>query len=187
MKKLLLLVFVLITKSTFAQKDTVGLSTPLVNGSVVYEHVFTASQRSKPELFDNAQLWFIRHYKSANGIQIQNDYTGRIVGSGTEVISFKGPLGADVPLDVDLTIQIDCKDGKYRCRIFNACIATQMQGKDKTTTTADDLMNFILMRKTVNPVAFNKNQSKKILQGLSTMVNNVMLSINENMSVTDDF
>jgi hypothetical protein len=190
MKKLLLLAFLLIAKITFAQQqDTIGLNTPLVNGAVVYERVFNAFQKSKPELFDNAQLWFIRHYKSADCIQIQNDYTGRIVGSGTEVISFKGPLGIDVPCNVGLTIQIDCKDGKYRSRIFNAWIEPQGQEKDKEkiVTTADDLMNFILVRKTVNPVSFNKNQAKKILQSLSVAVNNVIQSINESMNTNDDF
>lgn len=190
MKNLLSLVFVLIAHITFAQqKDTVGLNTPLVNGAVVYERVFNASQKSKPQLFDNAQLWFIRHYKSADCVQIQNEYTGRIVSSGTEVISFKGPLGIDILCDVGLTIQIDCKDDKYRCRIFNAWIEPQGQEKDKTKviTTADDLMNFVLIRKTVNPVTFNKNQAKKILQSLSATVNNVMQSINDGMNTNDDF
>jgi hypothetical protein len=45
MKNLIVLVFILITKITFAQqKDTVGLNTPFINGDVIYQKVFLVTR-----------------------------------------------------------------------------------------------------------------------------------------------
>src|SRR6218665_1366566 len=112
MKNLFLLAFILIAKTTFAQKDTVGLNTPFNNGYVVYERVFNVPGKSKAMLFDNAQLWFIKNYDNLNSLQIQNEYTGRVVGKGSELIKFRAALGLEVLNDARFTVQIDCKNNK---------------------------------------------------------------------------
>ncbi|MDB5157599.1 MAG: hypothetical protein JWR50_2306 [Mucilaginibacter sp.] len=192
MKKLFVLVFILIAKTTFAQKDTVGLNTPLINGEVMYQKVFTAPGKSNLQLFGNAQLWFVKHYRNLNSIQIQDDAIGRVVGGGTELLTFKGILGIDGGYNVDMTIQIDCKSGRYRARIFNIIIETEDANKVKNFINAEKLMNSLLGNKTnitevtaLNP--FNKNQSKRALQSLNVLVDNVMSSINQTISDTDSF
>ncbi|MDB4926441.1 DUF4468 domain-containing protein [Mucilaginibacter sp.] len=193
MKNLIVLVFILITKITLAQQtDTVGLNTPFINGEVAYQKVFNAPNKPGPLLFSNAQLWFVKHYKTLNSIQIQDDVVGRVVGKGVELLTFKGMLGINGGYDVDMTIQIDCKDGRYRTRIFNIVIETEDINKVKTYTNAEHLMNDLLGIKTTvvaanynNPL--NKNQSKRALQSLNVLVDNVMGSINQIMNDNDNF
>lgn len=185
MKKLFIIVLVLFAKNTFAQKDTVGVNTPYKNQLIVYERVFNAPGKSRSDLFGNAQLWFFNHYRSTNGIQINDADAGRIVGNGIETINFKAILGIDVVYDAKLSIQIDCKDGKYRCRIFNIVLDSQTQGKDKVITRAEELMKALLGQANISQL--NKNESKRALQSLNTMVNDTMQSLNSIMTDSDNF
>jgi hypothetical protein len=90
MKNLIVLVVILIAKSTFAlQKDTAALTTPFVNGQVVYEKVFSAPKKTKSQLYSNAQLWFLKHYRFPNSVQIADSINGRVVGRGIEILSLK--------------------------------------------------------------------------------------------------
>lgn len=193
MKNLIVLVFVLIAKITFAQqKDTVGLNTPFFNGEVVYQKIFRTPNKSAAQLFSNAQLWFIKHSRNPNSIQIQDEATGRVVGSSIELLTFKGMLGIDGTYDTNMTIQIDSKNGRYRARIFNIVIKAEDANKVKIFINAEQLMNDLAGIKTnaalvgyANP--FNKNQSKRALQSLNTLVDNVMSSINQTMNEADNF
>jgi hypothetical protein len=193
MKNLIVLVFILITKITIAQnKDTVGLNTPFINGEVVYQKVFNASGKSDAQLFSNAQLWFIKHYRNPNSLQIQDEVTGRIVGRGTELLTFKTVLGMEDTYIVNMTIQIDYKNSRYRTRIFNIVIEKEDSNKVKGFIDAEQLMNDLLgiknneiLFKNINP--FNKKQSKRALQSLNLLVNNVMWSIDKTMNETDNF
>jgi hypothetical protein len=192
MKNLIVLVFILITKITFAQqKDTVSLNTPFINGEVVYQKVFNAPGKSTAQLFSNAQLWFIKHYRNPN-IQIQDEGTGRVVGSNVELLTFKGMLGIDGTYDTNMAIQIDCKNGRYRARIFNIVIKAEDANKVKCFINAEQLMNDLAGIKTnmalvnnANP--FNKNQSKRALQSLNMLIDNVMSSIDQTMNDSDNF
>ncbi|MEZ2338206.1 DUF4468 domain-containing protein [Mucilaginibacter sp. RCC_168] len=180
------IILVLITKTVFAQKDTIGLNTPFINGAVVYEKVFNAPGKSKSDLFNKGQLWLIARYKNIDVIQILNDSTGTIVGKGREVVRFRDILWRDAEFKADMSLQIDCKDGKYRCRLFNIKIRDTVEGKDIVLGTPEDLMNYLIGNKG-NPVRFSKTASKRILQSLNNTMNGVMLAINQSMSQNDDF
>ena len=190
MKKLPLLIFILFAKTAFAQKDTVGLNTPFINGDVMYQKVFNAPGKSNVQLFGNAQLWFIKHYKNTKSIQIQDDVIGRVIGNGRELLTFKSILEMERDYDVDMTIQIDCKNGRYRARIYNIVIETEDTNKAKNLIYAEQLMNYLLGNKTValsgsvNP--FNKNQSKRALQSLNVLADNIMSSIDQTVSDADN-
>lgn len=193
MKNLIVLVFILIAKtSTAQQKDTLGLNTPFINGEIVYQKVFNAPGKSQAQLFSNAQLWFVKHYRTPNSIQILDEATARVAGNGIELLTFKGILGIDGNYDTNLTIQIDSKNGRYRVRIFNITIQTEDANKVKRVLYAEQLMNDLVGIKTnpdlinyANP--FNKNQSKRALQSLNTLVDNMISSIDQTMNDTDNF
>ncbi|MDB5136029.1 MAG: hypothetical protein JWP37_2632 [Mucilaginibacter sp.] len=184
MRKLLFVIFILITNIAFAQKDTIGLNIPISNGKVIYERVFKTPGKSKSELYNNAQTWFIEHYNGARNIEINDTTMGRLVGRGKEIVNFKGPLGVLMPFDNRLTIQIDCKDSVYRCRIFN------MRLSYPKTTTTDDIdtnpeeMVSILTGKSG---VLNKNQARRMLESLNITINDTMLSLYKNMTEKDDF
>ena len=143
------------------------------------------------DLFNKAELWFVAHYRNLNTIQLKNDSTGRIIGVGSEIITINDPvLWEDNTLtyNAHITLQIDCKDGKYRCNISSIVIKTPKtsQGPGTAITTAEDLMND-LIGKNNNPVIFNKTQSKRLLKSLNNVVNGVMLSLNQSVNSADDF
>jgi hypothetical protein len=193
MKNLFVLVFILITKIAIAQnQDTVGLHTPFINGEVVYQQVFNAPNKSEAQLFSNTQLWFIKHYRNLKSIQINDEVTGRIVGRGAELLTFKTVLGMEETYMVNMTIQIDYKNSRYRTRIFNIVIEKEDSNKVKSFIDVEQLMNDLvgiknndILLKNINP--FNKNQSKRALQSLNVLVNNVMWSIDKTMNETDNF
>jgi hypothetical protein len=192
MKNLFLLACLLITKITFAQqKDTVGLNTPFINGEIVYQKIFNAPGKSSAQLFSNAQLWFIKHYRNPN-IQIQDNTTGRVVGVGIELLTFKGMLGVDATFDTNMAIQIDCKNDRYRVRIFNIVIKAEDANKVKSFIYAEQLMNDLVGIKTntalvSNANIFNKNQSKRALQSLNALVDNISWSIDQTINESDNF
>ncbi|MDB5003869.1 MAG: hypothetical protein JWQ34_2094 [Mucilaginibacter sp.] len=108
MRKLIILVFIVIAKITFAQnKDTVGLQMPFANGEIAYQKTFKAPGKSITSLFNNSRSWFEKRYNDLDSVKIQDSANGRIVGTGWEVLSFKGPLGMDVPSRTGMIIEIN--------------------------------------------------------------------------------
>jgi len=97
MKTLIIIALSLITLTAFAQKDTVGLKIPYSNGAVVYEKVFEAPGVSKAALLNNGHVWFIQCQKGDDDIQLLDTSLFKIVGKGSEPLSFKGPLNVTYP------------------------------------------------------------------------------------------
>lgn len=76
---------------------------------------------SASQLFQRARLWFIDYYKSApNVVQLSDSSTKTIVGkalfrySGTV---FRGGVAREGY--VNYTIDVQCKDGRYRVRLYD--------------------------------------------------------------------
>ena len=190
MKKSLLLssLFLFIIKGAFAQKDTVGLHIPFSEGTVVYEKVFDAPGKSKADLYSSAQLWFITHYKGDRDILAQDSIAGKIVGKGKEIVNWEGPVSTVIPFNNFLTIQIDCKDSKYRIRMYNMhLIAPKNYNIDGTETTPEDMVNLLTGQPTASAAAFNKKQATRMLESLNITINNTMASLYKTMTDNDDF
>jgi hypothetical protein len=186
MRNLFFVILLFISAPVFAQKDTTGLHIPINDGAVVYEKVFNAPGRSKAELYSNARLWFVEHYKGINSIEIADTVMSRLVGKGKETVNFIGPLNMAMPFDGKLTIQIDCKDGKYRCRIFNITLSSrEPDPKDRTTTTPEDMVDVLTGKSSASPL--NKNQARRMLESLNTTINNTLTSLYKTMIDNNDF
>ena len=185
MKKLTIVIFLFIAKGAFAQKDTVGLHIPVVDGGVVYERVFQAPGKSKSELYNNAQLWFVKHYGGADCVQMADRDMARVVGRGFETINFKAVLGITVDYNDKMLLQIDCKDGKYRVRVYHIILESQDPGKDKVIVTPEDLLN--ILEGKGSTFQFTKAQARRVLDSLNTTTYQTMTSLNSVMSDGDDF
>ncbi|MCC8426070.1 DUF4468 domain-containing protein [Mucilaginibacter sp. UR6-11] len=110
-----------------------GLNTPFINGQVVYQKVFNAPGRPAAVLYSYAELWFVKRFKNFNNIQIQDEVIARVVGNGTDILTFKGGLlGMELTYHVTMTIQIDSRDGRYRARVSNVVIEIEDANKLKT-------------------------------------------------------
>lgn len=119
MKTLLLLIF-LLPLSVSAQLDTAS-TLPYAEGKIVYEQISELPGYTKAEIFGSAKKWMADVFKSANSvIQSENEPTGQIIGKGYTKTSYFGKgYMIGILLDLSFTVQIDCKDNKYRIRFYD--------------------------------------------------------------------
>lgn len=186
MKKLHLILLLLFSKAAFAQKDTIGLHIPYTNGSVVYEKIFNTPGKSQAELYKNAQQWLVARYKTERAIEIADTLDAKVIGRGNEVFNIDLALGNAISFNGLFTIQIDCKDNKYRCRIYSINLHYgQKNAADQINTRPEEMINFLLGRNASVPVT--KSQAKKVLASLGETVDNTMMSLYKTMADKKDF
>jgi hypothetical protein len=188
MKKLLVIAFLLCAGNAFAQKDTIGLNIPFVNNSVVYEKVYNVPKASQTLLFSNARVWFAGIHPDGGKTQLtlRDTVLFRITGRASYAI--------DVPYKIlwdtynytniyNFTVQIDCKDGKYRLRISNAQYSA-------ANTPIEDMMQALIQSKSLRlgtGANLSKNDLKERLRMFNNIVNNLMADINKKMVDDNDF
>jgi hypothetical protein len=191
MKKLLVLAFIIFAKSAFAQKDTVGLNVPFVNNTVVYEKVFDVPNAPKNLLYSNAGLWFAETHPYVQDTQLQlvDPVLSRVVGrvkSYTVVVTNKVLWDTYYGnITYNFTLQVDCKDNKYRIRIYNI---QDVLGNDYTPV--DNLMLALISSKSytlANAAVLKTPDLKQRFQALNTIVNNVLADITKSMLVDNSF
>ncbi|WP_184543097.1 DUF4468 domain-containing protein [Mucilaginibacter sp. FT3.2] len=191
MKKLLVLTFIIFAKSAFAQKDTVGLNVPFVNNTVAYERVFDVPNAPKNLLYSNAGLWLAETHPYVENTQLQlNDpVLSRVVGrvkSSTRVATDKVLWQTYYDtITYNFTLQVDCKDNKYRIRIYNI---QYVLGADYASV--DDLMLALINSKsyTLTKGAVLKTPDlKQCFQALNIAVDNVLADITKSIVVDNSF
>ncbi|SDR87241.1 protein of unknown function [Mucilaginibacter mallensis] len=185
MKRILFFVLILISSGTaFAQKDTTGLNIPVKDGNVVYERVVEIPGKSKADLYKNAKQWFVDYFKSSRDvIQSEDKGDGKIVGKGILPVLFNGAMGTQVIYDDNLSIQVDCKDGKYRVRIYEQLLSSPVGGQ--VTTTPEELIAKLLG---TGSSPFNAKQARRMLESMNSEMLSTLASVNRAMSArTDDF
>ncbi|HZX59300.1 MAG TPA: DUF4468 domain-containing protein [Mucilaginibacter sp.] len=184
--KIILLIasFITLSISSYAQNDTVGLHIPIKDSKIVYEGVIQIPERTKQDLLNNAKQWFVDYFKdSKNVIQNEDKDQGRIVGKGIIVIQ---PKAYD-----KITIQIDCKDGKYRYRIYDM-IGTIPAHYDVWVGNVREI-NFLpedlINKLTIDGEApFTKNKCRKFLESINAEITTTIESLKKAMSAKpDDF
>lgn len=104
MKQIALSILVLISSTSFAQKDTV----------ISYSDVVTVEGASKEQFFLRGRQWVAQSFRSANDVlQINDKDAGELSGKGIVVISYKYNGKKDYPANCRLTLNIWAKDNKY--------------------------------------------------------------------------
>jgi hypothetical protein len=190
MKKLLVLVLIIFAKSAFAQKDTVGLNIPFENNTVAYEKVVDVPNTSQNLLFGNAGLWLAetRPYIADTQLQLEDPVLSRVVGRVTSSISesYKVLWQTNYFSHIyNFTVQIDCKDNKYRIRIYN------IQDVVGTTYTPMDNLMFALINSKsytlANGGVLKVSDLKDRFQTLNTVIHDVTADITKSMTVDNSF
>ena len=144
MKNLIIALFALISVSASAQKDTAGLKMPVITGNVVYEQVFETPGKTRYQLFNDAQQWFIARYKSFRNIEVTDSVNVRVIGKGKEIVNYVGPLNVSLPFISRMTIQIDCKDGKFRSRMSSINLTPRdTSASGNFVTTPEELVDML--------------------------------------------
>jgi hypothetical protein len=186
MRKLIVLGLIMITQITFAQKkDTVGLNTPFANSKIVYKKTFEAPGKSTASLYSGTLSWFEKRYNDLDSVKVQDSSDGHVLGLGSEILSFKGPMGVNMPHRIKMAIDINAKDGRCSVNVSNIVLGYQNEpGTPWVWFTAEDLMNHVLGNKYakgsgINPVPYNKRLAKKALHSLNVLVDSLTASINQ--------
>lgn len=120
MKKLFLtsVITLLSFASLFGQTGTLNLPIDSVSGKITYkEVVFVDSLSNKQDLFSRAREWFAKAYKSSTSvIQMEDKESGKIVGKALIPVFYKY-MGSQPGGNINYTISIYLKDGKYKYEI----------------------------------------------------------------------
>ncbi len=191
MKKLLVLALIIFAKSAFAQKDTVGLNIPFVNNTVVYEKVFDVPNVPKNLLYSNAGLWFAETHPYVQDTQLElvDPVLSRVVGrvkSSTVIVTNKVLWDTYYGnITYNFTLQVDCKDNKYRIRIYNI-----QDVLGNTYTPIDNLMFALISSKSytlANTAVLKVPDLKQRFQALNTIANNVIADITKSMLGDNSF
>jgi hypothetical protein len=192
MKKLLIFAMLLCTKNLFAQKDTVGLHIPFIDSTIAYERVFNVSNAPKNLLYANAGIWLAEThpYYVNTQLTLSDPQLSRVVG---RVSAFSDNIKLDKvlwqsfygQLNYSFTIQIDCKDNKYRVRIYNIQYVS-----GTVYNPMDNLMLSLIASKSyaiTDNVSLNTKGLKLCFQVLNTVVDNVMNMINKDIIIDNSF
>jgi len=136
MKKLLLIVaitfFCVVANAQI--KDTIGLNLPIIDSKIVYEGIVEAPDKTKNDLYQNAQQWFVDYFKSAKDvIQNQDKDNGLIIGKGVLDFNARIALGMSMVQHDKLTVEIRCKDGKYKYTVYNMILYPPNGGEQYAT------------------------------------------------------
>ena len=190
MKKLLVLALIIFAKSAFAQKDTVGLKVPFVNNTVVYERVFDVPNAPKDLLYSNAGLWLAEThpYVADTQLQLADPVLSRVVGrvTSSNVVSYKVLWKTfSYSYTYNFTLQIDCKDNKYRIRIYNIqdVVGTMYTPIDNLMFALIDSKSYTL----ANTGVLKVPDIQQRFRSLNTVIDNVMADIDKNIIADNSF
>lgn len=190
MKKSLVLALIILAKSAFAQKDTVGLNVPFINNTIVYERVFDVPNAPKNMLYSNAGLWLAetRPYVADTQLELADPALSRVVGRVTT--SFNGSYKVLWQTNYysntfNFTLQVDCKDNKYRIRIYNIQLVV-----DKAYVPADYLMSALINSKSYtlpNGTVWKPQNLQAVVRALNVVIGDVITDVNKSMVVDNSF
>lgn len=121
MKTLLLIALMIFPSMLFAQSDTTQYNLPYVSGGVVYEKTLDRPGFSKLEIFGASKKWIADTFNNGKSvIQFEDKDQGRIIGkASTTVTTNGGTWGLVTSTNLEFKLQIDCKDNKYRIRLYD--------------------------------------------------------------------
>lgn len=184
MKNLIFICCILAATNCYAQKDTVGLKMPFKDGRLIYEEVVVVPERSKMELYKNTKQWFVDEFKSSKDvIQSEDKEDGKIIGKGIIPIYYNNWAGTAKCTDL-ITIQIECKDGKYRYKIYDMVLNSDVIGD----FTPQDLITGILGGNLNGKKMYTKKISRAILLSIDDQTKSLVTSIKKTLSAKpDDF
>ncbi|CAB4126473.1 Domain of unknown function DUF4468 with TBP-like fold [uncultured Caudovirales phage] len=122
MKSLLLFVLLFVSFASSAQEDNYAPSKPGkdIPEAVIQPHeihfvgIDTVSG-TKEELFIKANEWFATAFKNANAVlQLKDKEAGKLLGKGSLDCLYNPKKPWSVPINVQFTVIVDVKDGRYR-------------------------------------------------------------------------
>jgi hypothetical protein len=148
------------TKNTVSEVSKLD-TLPKVGDKYSYEEVVEVGNSfNKASLYKNAKTFLAETFNSAKAvIEYDDKEEGKIIGNGrTHIYESVKTFLTTTPVDVSISfvISIECKDGKYRYRIYD--IRNNDQPLEKSDTQMSDLLKQhpMLAKSTVSQYAKTK-------------------------------
>jgi hypothetical protein len=126
--------FALLLLPFFASSQTVdslNLGFPIKGGKVVYESIADVKGIKKEMLYAASKKWISDSFTHSKAVTESEDIeTGQIIGKGTANVTTKSNswMLAGYLYKLEFNIQINCKDDKYRIRIYDITTNTSAAG-----------------------------------------------------------
>lgn len=173
MKKLLLVIFLL---PLMAKSQTIPVLLPEKDGRVLYEEVVEIN-KSQQQLYQNAKYFMVTTFRDANKV-IQNDdkEIGQIIGKGNTSHSISY-MNQHFFYTDRFTIQVDCKENKYRYKIFDIT----MDGSGASSGAEGSVDDFNAYLKGEKSMEFPKLFRKKLESAFITNTQQHVISIDNNI------
>ena len=109
-------ILLILTYGSIAQ-DSTRFYFPQKNGEIFYEFIDTTSLK-KEQVYQIARAWFATVFVSSKDvIQMEDKEAGRIIGKGVSQYKTK-VLWSNAKSDLKFTLDLTCKDGKYRIQCY---------------------------------------------------------------------
>ena len=183
MKKTFLALFalsfccILSATKSYAQKDTSGLNMPFKDGTLIYQDVVSTPNIIKSDLYKNAKQWFVDTFNNSKFvIQSEDKEEGKIVGKGIIYATHKALIGAS-QLSTTITIQVECKDDRYRYKIYDMSLESETIG----IFSPNHLVDGILGKPLNGRSTYTKKVSREILSSIDTETDMLILSLKKYM------
>ena len=152
---------------------------PIKDGIVSYTDV-VETELSKNELYANLKTWVALYFVSAKAVtELDDADLGKLILKAKLTPSFSY-IGQKRSSDIDITLQVDCKDNKYRY------IATVVGYYHRQTPQSiPELIEIAHGRK--RTATNNKGYAVRQLNGIDESISDMIASLKKNMEVSDDF
>lgn len=161
MKRLFAAILLIATSSAKAQD-----SFPVKDGKVVFEQVDSFQGVSKQILLKKSNVWFVNTFRSAKAVlQLADTADGQMLGKGNFDYQFVPIFPPGATWTCEFTIQVDCRDGKARIRLYD------MSAYCKGEATAE---------------YFQQHHQKNQIRPINERVNGILASFQKALSQPGD-
>jgi hypothetical protein len=204
-KQILTLALTVITFASFSQsrKDSVvkeNLIIPTKEGVIFYEQVEECTDGQK-DLYLKARKWFVDTFKNANSVlQMDDKEDGKLAGKAYHTYKFYNGMSSS-NVDIDFTLNIDIKDGKYRVQFYdifgsntnvnNGLAVLGTLGGNYRATQYATTRREVEYNKVLNDYLAGKRVKyiKKLLDGMNDQVKILFASLEKTMKkpTSEDF
>jgi hypothetical protein len=163
--KRLILITLITTLYVNVKAQALAIDTiPKVDGNYEYSEVVNINAL-KTQLYKTAKNFFVDYYNDANSvIKYQDEIEGKIIGRGSFQLTATANMGVRVDWNVIYTLEIICKDNKYKYRIYDIQVEDSNYGADNTAYTTPSNLDEIKYK--IHHGYFKK-QHTKLYTGLN--------------------
>ncbi|WP_346320781.1 DUF4468 domain-containing protein [Chitinophaga sp. YIM B06452] len=154
---------------------------PANNGIVTYSDVIKIDSAKLEELYRRARRWFVEHYKSANNvIQLDDKQNGEIIGKGIIKSHWDPTALSVVPVDINHTVKVQFKDGRYRYEVTNINLSIYNKGYYSSTINVSPSTTHMVVEDFVKS---KKKRDKRMLYYVDRDINRLIVSLKTAMLV----